>query len=206
MRALGFCVSKEHARYMAAGSARPDSESVASTGDDRRPSATTASGLCGTGRLNAVFSVEVLSEGVDVPEVDTVLLLRPTAVARRSSRSSSAAASAAQLDKSHLTVIDLDWSAPPGVSIRGSAASDDRPTAWASYRARSTRTSPSCRPAARSSSIEESRDHPREPQGGRPRSRWPTLVADLRRASRRHHPRRHSWTPMTIGWKTSTGA
>ena len=31
-----------------------------------------------TGRIRCIFSADVLGEGVDVPNVDTVLLLRPT--------------------------------------------------------------------------------------------------------------------------------
>jgi superfamily II DNA or RNA helicase len=35
-------------------------------------------GALGRGELRCVFSVDVLGEGVDVPNVDTILLLRPT--------------------------------------------------------------------------------------------------------------------------------
>ncbi len=52
--------------------------SIALTGDD--PAEVRERGLSDlrAGRLRCVFSVEVLGEGVDVPDVDTVLLLRPT--------------------------------------------------------------------------------------------------------------------------------
>ena len=58
------------------------------------------------GASSCVFSVEVLGEGVDVPDVDCVLLLRPTAsatlFAQQLGRGLRRAAG-----KSHLTVIDL---------------------------------------------------------------------------------------------------
>lgn len=78
IRALGFCVSVDHARYMArifneAGvratavwADTPDAERAAALEDLRQ------------GRTNVVFSVDLFNEGVDVPAVDTVLFLRPT--------------------------------------------------------------------------------------------------------------------------------
>jgi superfamily II DNA or RNA helicase/HKD family nuclease len=78
MRALGFCVSVDHAHYMArifneagipsiAVDARTDSETRTSALRDLRER-----------RVNAVFAVDLFNEGLDVPEVDTVLFLRPT--------------------------------------------------------------------------------------------------------------------------------
>ena len=106
MRALGFCVSKEHAHYMARKFTEAGLPSVALTGDDSPDHRAVQLRELRAGRLRCVFSVEVLGEGVDVPDVDTLLLLRPT---------SSATLFAQQLGrglrrakgKSHLTVIDL---------------------------------------------------------------------------------------------------
>jgi superfamily II DNA or RNA helicase/HKD family nuclease len=106
MRALGFCVSKEHARFMARKFSDAGVRSVALTGDD--PPDVRAQSLreLQAGELRCVFSVEVLGEGVDVPDVDCVLLLRPTAsptvFAQQLGRGLRRAAG-----KSHLTVIDL---------------------------------------------------------------------------------------------------
>jgi superfamily II DNA or RNA helicase/HKD family nuclease len=106
MRALGFCVSKEHARFMARKFSDAGVRSVALTGDD--PPDVRAQSLreLQAGDLRCVFSVEVLGEGVDVPDVDCVLLLRPTAsptvFAQQLGRGLRRAAG-----KSHLTVIDL---------------------------------------------------------------------------------------------------
>jgi superfamily II DNA or RNA helicase len=78
MRCLGFCVSIEHARFMARLFSEAGLAAVAVTattaGDERRGAIADLS----AGRLRVVFSVDVFNEGVDVPLVDTLLLLRPT--------------------------------------------------------------------------------------------------------------------------------
>ena len=106
MRALGFCVSKEHARFMARKFSESGLPSVALTGDDDPDARASALTDLRAGRLRCVFSVEVLGEGVDVPDVDCILLLRPTAsatvFAQQLGRGLRRAAG-----KSHLTVLDL---------------------------------------------------------------------------------------------------
>ncbi len=106
MRALGFCVSKEHARFMARKFSDAGVPSVALTGDDPPDVRARSLGELQRGELRCVFSVEVLGEGVDVPDVDCVLLLRPTAsptvFAQQLGRGLRRAAG-----KSHLTVINL---------------------------------------------------------------------------------------------------
>jgi superfamily II DNA or RNA helicase/HKD family nuclease len=76
--ALGFCVSVDHARYMARvfNEAGIAAEVVwADTPADERRSALQRLGRRET---NVVFSVDLFNEGVDVPVVDTLLFLRPT--------------------------------------------------------------------------------------------------------------------------------
>jgi superfamily II DNA or RNA helicase/HKD family nuclease len=106
MRALGFCVSKEHAHYMARKFNEGGLDSVALTGDDPEPIRNQGLADLKAGRLQCVFSVEVLGEGVDVPDVDCILLLRPTASATVFTQQLGRGLRGAQ-DKSHLTVIDL---------------------------------------------------------------------------------------------------
>lgn len=106
MRALGFCVSKEHAHYMARKFTEAGLESVALTGDDPADVRDHTLRDLKAGRLRCVFSVEVLGEGVDVPDVDTVLLLRPTASATLFTQQLGRGLRRAQ-GKSSLTVIDL---------------------------------------------------------------------------------------------------
>lgn len=106
MRALGFCVSKEHARFMARRFTDAGVRSVALTGDDPPDVRAQCLRELQAGDLRCVFSVEVLGEGVDVPDVDVVLLLRPTAsptvFAQQLGRGLRRAAG-----KGHLTVVDL---------------------------------------------------------------------------------------------------
>jgi superfamily II DNA or RNA helicase/HKD family nuclease len=78
MRALGFCVSIDHAEFMArrCNEARIPSAAVTSRTSpaDRRA----ALEALRSRTINAVFTVDLFNEGVDVPEIDTVLFLRPT--------------------------------------------------------------------------------------------------------------------------------
>lgn len=78
IRALGFCVSVEHARYMARvfnESGIPATAVWADTRDEERLRALTD---LAAGRVNVVFSVDLFNEGVDVPAVSSLLMLRPT--------------------------------------------------------------------------------------------------------------------------------
>jgi superfamily II DNA or RNA helicase len=78
VRALGFCVSVEHARYMARvfGAAGVSTRAVwADTPETERREALAD---LAAGRVNVLFSVDLFNEGVDVPSVDALLLLRPT--------------------------------------------------------------------------------------------------------------------------------
>ena len=78
MRALGFCVSVDHARYMARVFNDAGIPSVAVWGDSPTKDRENALKDLSARRLNIVFSVDLFNEGVDVPVVDTLLLLRPT--------------------------------------------------------------------------------------------------------------------------------
>ncbi len=78
MRALGFAVSVEHARYMAQkfneAGIRAAHLSGASNAADRRAILRQLRGR----EINIIFSVDLFNEGLDIPEIDTVLFLRPT--------------------------------------------------------------------------------------------------------------------------------
>ncbi|MGB3055657.1 MAG: DUF3427 domain-containing protein [Acidimicrobiales bacterium] len=78
MRALGFCVSIDHARFMARNFSRHGIPAVAIWGDTPRDERQAALADLKAGRASVVFSVDLFNEGVDVPAVDTVLMLRPT--------------------------------------------------------------------------------------------------------------------------------
>ncbi len=106
MRALGFCVSKEHARYMARKFSEAGLKSVALTSDDPPDIRDQSLRDLKAGRLRCVFSVEVLGEGVDVPDVDCILLLRPTSSATLFTQQLGRGLRRARV-KSSLTVVDL---------------------------------------------------------------------------------------------------
>ncbi len=78
MRALGFCVSVEHARFMARVFAEASLAATAIWADSPDDERKAALKNLAAGTLNVVFSVNLFNEGVNLPVVDTVLFLRPT--------------------------------------------------------------------------------------------------------------------------------
>ncbi|GMU56773.1 MAG: hypothetical protein AMXMBFR33_59190 [Candidatus Xenobia bacterium] len=78
MRALGFCAGTGHARFMAEEFNRVGLAAVAVLGDTPGEERRQAVLDLRHNRICAIFAVDVFNEGLDVPEVDTVLLLRPT--------------------------------------------------------------------------------------------------------------------------------
>ena len=78
VKGIGFCISIVHAQYMAemfSAKGIPSAALVTGVGDERR-SALLADFKAG--KITFLFTVDVLNEGLDVPEVNTVLFLRPT--------------------------------------------------------------------------------------------------------------------------------
>jgi len=78
IRALGFCVSIDHAHYMARVFQQAGIPAVAVDANTDSDTRNGALRDLRSRRVNAVFAVDLFNEGVDVPEVDTVLFLRPT--------------------------------------------------------------------------------------------------------------------------------
>ncbi|WP_153502603.1 DUF3427 domain-containing protein [Cumulibacter manganitolerans] len=78
MRALGFCVSVEHAHYMAKRFTDLGLPARAITGETAAGDRAAWVAELRAGRLRCIFTVDVFNEGIDIPSVDTVLLLRPT--------------------------------------------------------------------------------------------------------------------------------
>lgn len=78
MRAIGFCVSVAHAEYMSRifnDAGIPSIHVSASTSSADRVDALNRLRMR---ELNCIFAVDLFNEGLDIPQVDTVLLLRPT--------------------------------------------------------------------------------------------------------------------------------
>lgn len=78
MRALGFCVTVAHARFMAEQFTALGLRAAYLHGEDSHDHRESVLAQLEAGSLQAVFSVDVLGEGIDVPFVDTLLLCRPT--------------------------------------------------------------------------------------------------------------------------------
>lgn len=78
MRAIGFCVSVQHARYMAEVFNRAGIASVAVDGTTDNADREEALRRLGKREISCIFAVDLFNEGLDLPQVDTILLLRPT--------------------------------------------------------------------------------------------------------------------------------
>jgi superfamily II DNA or RNA helicase/HKD family nuclease len=78
IKGIGFCVTINHARYMARMFAERGirAEALVSGVNDSERAAMLSEFRNGT--LTFLFTVDVLNEGLDVPEMNTVLFLRPT--------------------------------------------------------------------------------------------------------------------------------
>lgn len=77
-RGLGFCVSIAHANFMARyfnGHGLPSMALSAESTQDERDA---AKRKLANREVNFIFVVDLYNEGVDIPEIDTVLFLRPT--------------------------------------------------------------------------------------------------------------------------------
>lgn len=77
-KTIGFCVSRRHADFMADFAQARGLRAVAvHSGPTSAPRASAIKAL-DDGDLDIVFAVDMFNEGVDVPSIDTVLMLRPT--------------------------------------------------------------------------------------------------------------------------------
>ena len=81
MRALGFCVSVAHAHFMADFFRKAGLKAVALSGETPAEQRRSALIDLRTGELQVIFSVDLFNEGLDIPDIDTLLLLRPTSSA-----------------------------------------------------------------------------------------------------------------------------
>ncbi len=77
-RALGFCVSIAHAEFMAESFNRAGIRALALTSRSTAQERTQAARRLRDREINVLFTVDLFNEGVDIPEADCVLFLRPT--------------------------------------------------------------------------------------------------------------------------------
>lgn len=78
MKALGFCVSIDHAILMAKTFTQAGLKSVAVHANSKNEERRLALQELSRGEIQCIFAVDLFNEGVDIPSVDTVLFLRPT--------------------------------------------------------------------------------------------------------------------------------
>ena len=78
VKGLGFCVSIEHAEFMCRYFNQHGIPSIFLTGKSTDEERNTAKDKLVSGDVRFIFVVDIYNEGVDIPEVNTVLFLRPT--------------------------------------------------------------------------------------------------------------------------------
>ena len=78
VKGLGFCVSVEHAKFMAKYFNEHGISSISLDGGSPEEDRNTAKQRLVKGEIRFIFVVDLYNEGVDIPEVNTVLFLRPT--------------------------------------------------------------------------------------------------------------------------------
>lgn len=75
---LGFCVTVRHALFMADRFSRHGIPAAAIHGGTPKEERRAIRKQLSDGKIKFIFTVDVFNEGVDIPEVNTVLFLRPT--------------------------------------------------------------------------------------------------------------------------------
>lgn len=75
---LGFCVSVEHAKFMAYKFNQYGIPSMTVSGETKAEERSSAISKLTSGEVKFIFCVDVYNEGVDIPEINTILFLRPT--------------------------------------------------------------------------------------------------------------------------------
>lgn len=80
VKGLGFCVSIEHAKFMAENFSAAGVPAICICGNDDPETRRDARERLAAenGELRFIFTVDVYNEGVDIPAVNTILFLRPT--------------------------------------------------------------------------------------------------------------------------------
>lgn len=77
-RALCFCVDQRHAQFMAKHFAEAGFQAAWLTSATPKDERLQLQKSIRKGEINYLFVVDIFNEGVDIPEIDTILFLRPT--------------------------------------------------------------------------------------------------------------------------------
>lgn len=78
LKGLGFCAGKRHAAFMAAFFRKAGIPAAALDSDTDDATRQALRNKLRTGEINFLFVVDIFNEGVDIPEINCVLFLRPT--------------------------------------------------------------------------------------------------------------------------------
>lgn len=78
VKGLGFCVSIKHGEFMCRHFNKHGIPSMFLSGKSSEEERNAAKGRLVRGEVRFLFAVDIYNEGVDIPEVNTVLFLRPT--------------------------------------------------------------------------------------------------------------------------------
>ena len=104
-RTLAFCCSRRHSDFMADYFCSKGVKAVSvHSGPNSAPRSASLEALA-TGAIDLIFAVDMFNEGIDLPSVDTVMMLRPTESSIIWMQQFGRGLRRAQ-DKSHLSVID----------------------------------------------------------------------------------------------------
>lgn len=78
IKAIGFCVSVKHAKYMAEAFQTIGFSSEFLVGETESEKRKDILRSFRSGKIKILFTVDLFNEGIDIPEINTVLFLRPT--------------------------------------------------------------------------------------------------------------------------------
>lgn len=78
VKGLGFCVTVEHAKFMSNYFNEHAISSMFLTGQSSRDDRDNVQSKLLSGEIHFIFVVDLYNEGVDIPDVNTILFLRPT--------------------------------------------------------------------------------------------------------------------------------
>jgi len=77
-RSIGFCSSIEQANYLASYFNKHGKQAIALTSQTTSHSRKEVIDMLETKQIDIIFTVDLFNEGVDIPSVDTLLIVRPT--------------------------------------------------------------------------------------------------------------------------------
>ena len=163
MRALGFCVSVAHAEYMTRVFNEAGIPARTVTGATPGADRTEALRDLRAADVNVLFTVDVFNEGLDIPDVDTVLFLRPTESSTIFMQQLGRGLRRTR-DKAVLTVLDFVGYHRKEFHFARKFAGSHRDATANGSRRPSPRASRSCRQVVRSPGQAVARDRAGEPQ------------------------------------------